>query len=320
MAKKALITGITGFAGSYLADYLIASGVYDLYGNYVNDSTLKSFPDFKKRITLTKLDLTDKEAIASYIATLKPDIVFHLAALTSPAESFKDPSLTITNNINAELYLLEALRSAHLIETRVLITSSAEVYGLVGKDDLPVDEEAKLSPVSPYAVSKIAQDYLGLQYFLSYKLPIIRVRPFNHIGPRQGPSFVVASFAKKIAEIEKGKSEPVLTVGNLSARRDFTDVRDIVRAYALLLEEGKPGEVYNIGSGESHAIEEVLHMLLALSSSSIKVTVDQALFRPLDIPDLVCDATKCTNDTGWKPEISLAQSLKETLEYWREIV
>lgn len=175
-------------------------------------------------------------------------------------------------------------------------------------------------PTSPYSVSKIAQDFLGLSYFLAYRLKIVRVRPFNHIGPKQSPHFVVSSFAKQISEIEKGKKEPILRVGNLEAKRDFTDVRDMVNAYVLATQKGKDGEVYNLGSGRAYKISEILEKLVSLSFSKIKVVEDKTLFRPNDNPQLVCNADKFTKLTGWRPQIPLATTLKETLDYWRKMI
>lgn len=318
--KKALITGISGFAGSFLAEHLVEKNTFTVAGTYLSESSKENVASIGSHLSLTQIDLMDHEKVTELIRKEKPDVVFHLAALSSPAESFKDPSRTINNNIVGEVNLLEAIREAGLMQTRILIISSAEVYGVVSEKDLPVDEETKLRPASPYAVSKIAQDFLGLQYYYAHKLPIIRVRPFNHIGPRQAPNFVVSSFAKQIAEIEKKKNPPVLRVGNLNAKRDFTDVRDIVRAYELLIEKGVAGEVYNLGTGESHRISDVLQTLLSLSSVSISVTKDQALLRPGDLPDNVCNRTKITKVTGWEPKISLEQSLRDTLDYWRNII
>jgi GDP-4-dehydro-6-deoxy-D-mannose reductase len=200
------------------------------------------------------------------------------------------------------------------------VVASAEVYGCVKKEDLPIDEETPLNPTNPYAVSKLTQDFLGLQYHLSYGLKTLRVRPFNHVGPRQSPNFVVSTFAQKIVEIEKGKREPVLPVGNLQAKRDFTDVRDVVKVYSLLMEKGEFGEVYNIGSGVSYKIAEILEKLLSISKVKITVKVDKSLFRPIDDPDLVCDVTKVTKLTGWRPEIPIEKTLKDTLDYWRNII
>lgn len=314
--KKAFITGITGFAGSFLAENLIEKNSYEVSGTYLTDQSLLNVKGIESKIVLHKLDLQDAPATKKIIESEKPDLIFHLAALTAPGESFENPGEFITNNILAQVNLLEAIRKAQ-ISPRILVVSSAEVYGNVLVSDLPIDEETELRPVNPYAVSKVACDFLGLQYFLSYKFPIVRVRPFNHIGPRQSPSFVVASFAKKIAEIEKGRLDPVLKVGNLSAKRDFTDVRDTTEAYVRILVKGEPGEVYNVGSGRSIQIKALVDKLLSLSTKEIKVQEDQSLFRPVDVPDLVCDNTKVKQAAGWEPKIPIEQTLHETLDYWR---
>ncbi|MBI2431167.1 MAG: GDP-mannose 4,6-dehydratase [Candidatus Levybacteria bacterium] len=320
MAKKVLITGISGFAGSHLAEALIAKNQYDVSGTYLSASSLVNLATVKKKLRLSQIDLIKKEDIASFVKEVKPDLVFHLAAFPAVGESFGHPEETIMNNIVAQLNLLEALRKFEFFECRVLVVSSADVYGEVAKKDLPIDEETRFSPVSAYAVSKITQDFLGLQYFLSYGMKVIRVRPFNHIGPRQSPGFVVADFAQKIAKIEKGLSEPFITVGNLDSRRDFTDVRDIVHGYVLLLEQGKIGDVYNIGSGKSYKISEILDMLLSFSKEKITVKKDQSLIRPQDLLERVCDNSRFVELTGWKAEIPLKQTLKDTLDYWRNIV
>lgn len=317
--KKALITGVSGFAGGFLAEYLLSKKTFNVLGTYLSENQLENISHLQNKIALKKVDLLDLNLTFNLIKSSKPDFIFHLAAHTSPSESFEKPALILTNNITAQLNILEAVRKSN-INPKILIISSADVYGLVDKEDLPIDEETPLRPVSPYAVSKITQDFLGFQYFLSYGLKIIRVRPFNHIGPRQSPRFVVSLFAKQIAEIEKGKKEPVLFVGNLSSRRDFTDVRDMVSAYSLAIEKGSLGDVYNIGNGTSHQISEILQKLLSLSAKKIKVEVDKNLFRPKDEPELRCDRSKFTNKTGWKPRISLDKTLKDTLDYWRNLV
>ncbi|MFH1186736.1 MAG: GDP-mannose 4,6-dehydratase [Candidatus Levyibacteriota bacterium] len=318
--KKIIVTGSTGFVGSYLLKYLASFKKYQIFGTYLTDGSLKRLSSLKNEVSFKKLDLNSKKDTQALIKDIKPDIIFHLAASTSPAQSFKNPLETIVNNVSSELNILESIREKKLFNTKILIVSSAEIYGLVEKKDLPISEDAPLKPTSPYSVSKIAQDFLGLQYYLSYKIPIIRVRPFNHIGPRQSEGFVVPDFAKKIAEIEKGKRESIVNVGNLEAKRDFTDVRDVVRAYILLIEKGIPGEVYNIGSGVSYKISKILEILLSLSSSKIKVEVDKKLLRPADIPELVCNSTKLKKLTGWKPEIPVEKTLKDTLDYWRNII
>ncbi len=316
---KALITGISGFAGSFLAEYLISQKTYAITGTYLSSKSLENLTDIKKKLDLVQLDLTDQKSVSQLIESKQPEIVFHLAALSTVGASFEKPAETITNNVVAQVYLLEAIRKVNLT-CRILIVSSADVYGKVAKDDLPIDEETKFNPTNAYAVSKIAQDFSGLQYFLSYNMQIIRARPFNHIGPRQSLGFVVSDFAQKIARIEKGSHEPVLKVGNLEPKRDFTDVRDMVRAYESLLKKGVIGDVYNIGSGKSYKISEILDILLSFSNVKIRVETESALLRPQDSLDRVCNNAKLVAVTGWKREIAIEQTLKDTLDYWRDIV
>ncbi|HEX8965739.1 MAG TPA: GDP-mannose 4,6-dehydratase [Patescibacteria group bacterium] len=316
--KKVLITGISGFAGSFLAEYLLDQG-YSVSGTVLSGTTSPNISHIADKLQLFSVNLLEKESVEKIIADSKPDEIYHLAALTSPAKSFENPQETIMNNVIAEMNIFEAVKKAGLV-SKILITSSAEVYGMVSEKDLPIDEQTPLMPGSPYAVSKITQDYLALQYFISAKIPVIRVRPFNHIGPRQAPAFVVARFASQIANIEKGKAEPILKVGNLSAKRDFTDVRDIVKGYVALIQKGTMGDAYNIGSGASYKIEDILNKLLSLSTIKVKVEVDPSVFRPVDVANLVCDITKIKTQTGWQPTIALDQTLKDTLDYWRKIV
>lgn len=322
MSKKVLITGVTGFVGSFLAEHLASRDNYELFGTSLSNSHNSNISSIEQSIDLVVLDLTNSNDVESSISKIKPDYIYHLAALASPAESFEHPEKTITNNISAQLNILEALRKAELTNSRTLVVSSAEIYGSVDEKDLPIDESDELRPRSPYAVSKVTQDFLGLQYYLSYKMPIIRARPFNHIGPRQSPSFVVASFAKQIAEIEKNKSEktpPVIQVGNTDTKRDFTDVRDIVKAYVLLMEKGVPGEAYNVGSGTSHAIHDLLLTLTSLAKFKMEIQKDPERFRPSDIPHLLCNNKKITA-LGWSPSIPIEKTLQDTLDYWRTIV
>lgn len=318
--KKVLITGISGFAGSYLAEYLVSKREFDIYGTYLFEESKENVNKVKDHIGLIKADLSKEDQVFDIIKKVRPFLIFHLAALTSPADSFKNPKETVINNIALQINLLEAVRENKLFDTRILIVSSADIYGLVSEKDLPIDEETKLMPTSPYSVSKIAQDFLGLTYFLSYGLKTIRVRPFNHTGPRQSPHFVVASFAKQIAEIEKGKKKPILSVGNIEAKRDFTNVKDMIRAYSLAIEKGKIGEVYNIGSGISYKISDILNTLVSMSKVKIKIEKDGALIRPSDNPDLICDPRKFVSLTNWKPEISIETTLKDTLDYWRNLI
>jgi GDP-4-dehydro-6-deoxy-D-mannose reductase len=242
--------------------------------------------------------------------------VFHLAALSSPAASWDDPGATISTNVSMEANLLRALARLQPMP-RVLVVGSGDEYGRPSGRNQKLDENAPLRPLTPYGVSKVAQDLLALQYHLSHRLPAVRVRPFNHAGPRQDPAFVIASFAQQIARIEYGTQPPILKVGNLAARRDFTDVRDMVRAYRLALEKGKPGEVYNLGSGVAPRLRDLLTRLLRMTTARITVEVDAARRRPAEAAVYVCDARRFRRRTGWRAEIPLDRTLRDTLDYWR---
>jgi len=318
--KKILITGVTGFVGKYVAEALVDSPDVEVHGTYFSEDGRTRLGDLERKLLLHKVDLTQKKEVESLITDILPDQIYNLAAQTSPSESMKDPEKTLSTNILSELYLFEALKEKKLENTRVLAIASAEVYGKVSSKDLPIDEMTQFRPISPYAVSKIGTDFLALQYFLTHKLQIIRVRPFNHIGPGQQPKFVLPMFAKQIADIEKGLQEPVMKVGNLKARKDFSDVRDIVRAYTLLMEKGEAGEVYNIGAGKSISIQEMLDILLSLSEKEIKVEVDQSLVRPVDVEDMYADISKIKTATGWTPSISIEETMKDTLDYFRKVI
>ncbi len=317
--KKILITGVSGFAGSFLAEFLLGKGDCEVFGTSLSESFSENISHLQGKLKLRAVDLQDFDRVKEIVGEVKPDEIYHLAALASPTKSFVNPAATLTNNIAIEVNLFEAVKFHNLLSTKILVTSSAEVYGLVDQKNLPINEDVPLRPTSPYAVSKIAQDFLGWQYHFASGMHIIRVRPFNHIGPRQTPQFVVARFASQISDIEKGKSAPTLQVGNLDTKRDFTDVRDMVEAYTLILEKGEAGDVYNIGSGVSHKISDILEKLLSFSRVKVTVEKDPQLSRPADNPDLVCDASKMREITGWIPKIPLDTTLKNILDYWRSI-
>jgi len=313
-----LITGITGFAGSHLADYILQShpGV-EVHGLVRWRSRLENILHLKDKIKLHEADLKDGVSLKKCLEEVKPDRIFHLAAQSFVPTSWRCPSETFTINAVGQINLFEAVLSLKL-SPKIQVAGSSEEYGLALPEEMPMKETNLLRPLSPYAVSKVAQDLLAYQYFKSYGLKTVRTRGFNHTGPRRGEVFICSSFAKQIAEIEKKKRKPVIYAGNLEAKRDFTDVRDIVRAYWLSLEKGKEGEVYNIGSGKAYSMKEVLDLLLSLASINIKIDIDPARLRPSDVPILVSDCTKFTQLTGWKPIIPFKQSLQDLLDYWRE--
>jgi GDP-4-dehydro-6-deoxy-D-mannose reductase len=314
---QALITGIGGFAGSHLADYLLAETDWQVVGCVLNDCDI---PDYLRgQVYCRVVDLRDLEAVQHMLDEVAPDFIFHLAALAKVADSWRTPWPVLENNILGQLNLLQALVNLGA-RPRMMVVGSNEEYGLVRPEELPLDEKSPLRPNSPYGVSKVTQDMLGLQYFLSHQLPIIRVRPFNHIGPRQAPGFVAPDFARQIATAEVGQRPPRMQVGNLEARRDFTDVRDMVRAYYLAVTQGLPGDVYNIGSGQSHSVQELLDTLLSYSQVEITVEKDPARLRPSDVPEVRCDANKFRTLTGWHPSIPFEASLRDVLDDWRQHV
>ena len=306
--KKVLVTGIDGFVARYLYDYLLKSG-YDVYGTTINE-TYKN-----DKIKIFKMNLLNVENVNDVIKNIKPDMIFHLAGQSAVGLSWQKPVLTIDVNVNGTLNLLEAVKNNN-INPKILIIGSSDQYGIIKPEDCPIKETQMQIPQSPYGISKKTQEELGKLYVKAYKMNIIFVRAFNHIGAGQGENFVVPDFASKIVKIEKG-AIPVLKVGNLDTLRDFTDVRDIVRGYVMLLENGKIGESYNIGSGNVIKVKDILKKLISLSYKEIKVEIDKEKFRPVDVPIVQCDNSKIKEDTGWKPEISIDETLKDVLEYWR---
>lgn len=314
---RVLITGINGFVGGHLAEYLLAATDWEIWG--LARGTELRWPTLRGRVQPLAADLLYKASTEAAVRTAQPDIIFHLAAQAHVPTSFADPGTTLTSNLLAQLHVFEGVRAAEL-DPVILTVCTAEEYGAVRAEDLPVNEDTPLRPNNPYAVSKVAQDMLALQYFLAHKLRTIRVRPFNHTGPRQEAEYVLPAFARQVALIEAGNQEPVLSVGNLTARRDFTDVRDMVRAYHLAVLRATPGEVYNVGSGAAVAIQALLDRLLALSRVPITVQPDPARMRPADVPLVCCDPRRFHTCTGWKPEIPLDQTVEDTLNEWRERV
>jgi GDP-4-dehydro-6-deoxy-D-mannose reductase len=313
-SSTVLVTGGSGFAGTYLVEYLRTRPDLTVWTCDRTGANPRLGPAAAARHI--KIDLLNPADARQMLAEIRPDYVYHLAGQAFVGQSWSDPWGTFEINVRAQLNLLEAALAERL-NPRFLSVGSMEEYGRVAPTDLPIREDQALRPDSPYGVSKVAQDVLGLQYFLARGLPIIRVRPFNHIGPRQSRRFVAPAFASQIAAIEEGRQPPVMKVGNLSARRDFTDVRDVVRAYMLALEHGEPGEVYNIGSGESHSIQALLDRLLALSKIKITVETDTTRLRPADVPDVICDARRLRAATGWQPRFTFDQSLSDLLAFER---
>jgi GDP-4-dehydro-6-deoxy-D-mannose reductase len=311
---RTLITGINGFVGGYLAEHLLASGEWQIWGLSRQDKLEQ--PHLRNSVQHVNGDLAEVEPLNAILQTVAPDVIFHLAGQSNVPRSFADPAGTITNNVLSTLILIEAALKCEPAPLLVIV-GSQEMYGLVTPEDLPINELTPLRPVNPYAVSKATVDLLAYQYFVSHKARTIRLRPFNHIGPRQSERFVSSAFAAQIARIEAGLQEPLLRVGNLAAERDFTDVRDMVAAYESAARAGVPGEAYNIGSDRTVSVQYLLDVLLSLSRVPIRVEPDPARMRPADVPRVVCDSRRFRATTGWKPCISIEQTLSDLLAYWR---
>jgi GDP-4-dehydro-6-deoxy-D-mannose reductase len=317
-SKKVLITGIAGFVGSHLAELLLSKG-YEVYGLCRPRSKTDHIESIINKLHLEDADLLDSHSLYTTISRIKPDYIFHLAAQSFVPTSWVSPSVTLEVNIVGSANLFEAVRQVS-IDPIIQIACSSEEYGLVHPDELPIKETNPLRPQSPYAVSKVAMDYLGYQYFSSYKTKIIRTRGFNHTGPRRGDTFAESTFAKQIALIEKGKQNPVIHVGNLDASRDYTDVRDMVKGYLLAVEKCDPGDVYNICTGSTIKIGDMLKMLLSFSKVKVEIKEDPLRMRPSDVPVLIGDNSKFVAKTGWKAEIPFKKTMEDLLNYWRERV
>lgn len=314
---KALITGITGFAGSHLAEYLLEHHPeVEVLGVHRWRSPLDNIEGILDQVRLIEMDMKDFHSVYRTLEEVRPDAIFHLAAQSFVPTSWKAPADTIDTNLIGQTHIFEAIRALEL-DPVIQIACSSEEYGLVHPEETPIKESNPLRPLSPYAVSKVGQDFLAYQYFESYGLKAIRTRGFNHTGPRRGKPFVTSNFAMQLMRIEAGLQEPVIRVGNLDASRDFTDVRDMVRAYYLAVVKGKPGEVYNIASGTKITIRELLERLIELAGVDVKIEQDPDRMRPSDVEILLGDYSKFHADTGWKPEIPFEKTLRDTLEFWR---
>jgi GDP-4-dehydro-6-deoxy-D-mannose reductase len=327
---RALVTGVTGFVGGHLAEHLVAAG--DLV---VGLSTSGRWPEelahLSRQVRIERCDLTTvaEDDLAGVITRKQPEVIYHLAAQANPQASVTDPRGTWVLNLGGTLNLLEAVKASSASDPgpgakprprpRVILISSGVCYGNPAPEHLPVKEDCPLRPNNPYAASKAAADLLGIQHFLAHGTDVVIVRPFNHAGPRQSPSYVLGALARQVAEVEAGQKRRV-EVGNLDVVRDFTDVRDVVRGYRLLAEHGQSGEVYNLGSGRGTRLADALEILTTQAQVPIEVFVDPARVRPVDQPLLIADPSKLRAATGWEPRLSIAETLADTLHYWRSAV
>lgn len=312
--KKVLIIGGAGFVGHYLMDYLKKNVNFIVSVTKMANEIIK-----RSDVNIYNLNILEKDAILELLYKVTPDYIFHLAAQSSVGVSWSQPQLTIDINIKGSINLLEAIR-VWGEKPRILMIGSGEEYGPISCNEIPIQEERVLHPGNIYAATKACQNMLGKIYADAYKMDVIMVRAFNHIGPNQSPTFVVADFCKQVAEIEKGLREPIIKVGNLTVSRDFTDVRDVVVAYVLLVENGVRGETYNVGSGKAICIQQILEKILNQSLTKISIEIDEKRLRPVDVPIIEADITKLIKVTGWKRCYTLTDTLKETLNYWRKIV
>jgi len=331
---KALVTGASGFVGRYMMIELALNGysvtgidvVDELHDSVLNE-TLKwvrgdSHIELEKlEIGYERCSILDLESLYSVIKRVSPDFVVHLAAQSSAAKSFLNPRETFEINLFGSLNLFEALKEYRSsrngeLSIRVLSIGSSDEYGIKEKELMPLKEDTPLDPSSPYAISKVAQEMLAKHYCQSYQMDIISTRSFNHTGPMQRESFVLPSFAKQCAMIRAGRAEPVIRVGNIDVVRDFTDVRDTVKAYRLLLQKGRAGDVVNVCSGSGFKIADALNRLIELAGIDVKVVRDESLFRPVDIPVLIGDNDRLCGVAGWKRDYSMDDTLSDLLEFW----
>lgn len=309
-----LIIGAAGFVGGYLIHHLHSDLADTVYATKLPQEQLNT-----TEAEIFDLDILKEDSILPLLQKIRPDAIIHLAAQSSVSVSWKKPELTININVIGTLHLLDAIRELDY-KPRVLLIGSGEEYGHIHPEETPIRESNPVRPGNIYAVTKACQNMLGKVYADAYQLDIMSVRAFNHIGPKQAEIFVVSDFCRQVALIEAGQKDPTIYVGNLSAARDFTDVRDVVRAYGLLLRHGMAGETYNVGSGHAIPIEQILHQILALSDAEIQVEIDPQKLRPVDIPIIEADTTKLRQDTGWSPVIPLKDTLQDVLTYWRKSI
>ena len=313
--SRVLIVGIAGFAGLHLTKFALAQGV-EVYG--LDRITAKhQFSDFSSSPTTYACDLLDYPSMEEILAEIRPKVIFHLAAQASVKQSQNNPSATFMTNVIGTVNLLEAARKFD-IPPRIILITSSEIYGIVTPDELPLTESSPLRPVNPYAVSKVTVHYLMGQYCSNYQIPVIEARAFNHVGPGQSLGFVLPDFCSQVAALTINPSERKIKVGDLRARRDFTDVRDIVRGYWLLGKHGIPGEVYNLCQGVSISMEHLLQRVIAASAVEVEIEVDPARLRPSPMPDIIGSYEKINRLCGWEPEIPFDTSVEDTYHYWRE--
>jgi GDP-4-dehydro-6-deoxy-D-mannose reductase len=314
---KILITGVNGFVGGHLAEHLGENPAYQVHG--IARAPQLSLARLHDKVHYHALDLRDLPRVRQYLDQVRPDVILHLAAQASVAKSFQDAINTTHDNLIPSVALLQYVVELG-IDPLIIFAGSNEIFGTVPSAQMPIGESQPLAPLTPYGVSKAAVDMAAYQWFVSHKVRTIRLRLFSHIGPRQSESYAVSAFAAQIARIEAGLQTPVLKVGNLSARRDISDVRDIAAAYEALIHHGVPGAAYNVGSGVSHEIRTLLNMLVSQSTVPIQIEVDPARLRPVDVPDVVCDNSRICADTGWHPHIPIETTLKDMLDYWRQAI
>lgn len=313
---KVLVTGATGFVGTHLCEYLLQQGD-DVHGTYLYQQEFDRFPvSLKPHVVLHQCDLAERQQVREVVNTVQYDRVYNLAAISSVQKSWEGQDHVLHVNFFGWLHLIEAI-SDYCPSARVLMISSGEVYGNVPEAEQPINESRPLRPINPYANTKAAQEIFCYQYIHRHNAQIVIVRPFNHTGPRQVTHFVCPDFAKQIAEIERGAREPQIFVGNLEARRDFSDVRDVVRAYHLAIEQCPVGEPINVASGKAIAIQTILNILLSYSTTTIRVLPDANRLRPSDVPLTVGDYSLLNHYTGWQPVIPFEDTLRTVLEYWR---